>query len=70
MLVAGMWLWLRERVGCARAGVDARGPDAAAGHDEVVARAHALHGFNNVFLVVRDDLNPFQLHAEGEAELG
>jgi hypothetical protein len=47
-----------------------RGPNAAAGYDEVVAGAHALHGFNNIVLVIWNDFDSFQLDSEGEAELG
>jgi hypothetical protein len=53
-----------------RTGVYGRGPNASACNDEVVAGAHALHGFYDIFLVIWDDFDSLQLHAEGEAELG
>lgn len=53
-----------------RAGMYGRGPNASACNDEVVAGAHALHGFDDIFLVIWDDFDSLQLHSEGEAELG
>jgi hypothetical protein len=48
----------------------ARGPNAAAGDDEVVAGAHASYGFDYIVLIVGDDLDALQFNAEREAELG
>ena len=43
---------------------------ATTGDDKIVASAHALHGLDDIFLVVGNDFYPLQLDAEGEAELG
>lgn len=49
---------------------DARGPDTAAGDDEVVAGTHASYGFYDILFVIGDDLDSPQFDAEREAELG
>lgn len=60
-------------VGMSRLGTErvyGRGTNASAGDDEVVAGAHAAHGFHDIFFIVGDDFNALQLDAEAEAELG
>lgn len=51
-------------------GLYARGPNAAAGDDEVIAGAHASYGFYYILFIVGDDLDSLQFDAEREAELG
>lgn len=47
-----------------------RGTDAAAGDYEVVFGAHATHAFDDLFFVVGDYFDAFELDAEGEAPAG
>ena len=47
-----------------------RGADAAGGDDEVVGGGHAAGGFDDLGLVVGDDLDAFEGDAEREAEAG
>lgn len=47
-----------------------RRADASAGNDEVVAITHAAHRLHDVLLIVGNDLDPLQLDAQREAELG
>lgn len=51
-------------------GLFVRGPNAAAGDDEVIAGAHASYGFDYILFVIGDDLDSLQFDAEREAELG
>lgn len=51
-------------------GGELRGPDPARRDDEVVVRAHAPGGFDDLGLVVANDLDALQLDAEVEAVAG
>lgn len=51
-------------------GCNARGPNAAAGDDKVIAGTHASYGFYYILFIIGDNLDSLQFDAEREAELG
>ena len=50
--------------------LDIRWSDSSTGDNKIIVLAHSPCGFYYFVLVVRDDLYPFQRHAEREAEFG